>query len=244
MFVSTERKTCGSCRLELPVSAFNRAGAGLQHWCRECFREYFRRRGAAHVRQVAAATAKRVASTRICMVEFLAEHPCVDCGERDPTVLDFDHVGVKRELVSALVARAAPWPRIVDEIAECEVRCANCHRRVTARRAGWSRLAGNVDDPRRGFSAPVRRNLNFVHGVLARSACVDCGEPDMIVLEFDHVGVKRGQVSQMVFNVSLATLEREMAECEVRCCNCHRRVTAARRRLAREAASTVSDGPP
>jgi hypothetical protein len=196
------------------------------------------------VRQVAAATAKRVASTRMRMVEFLAGHPCVDCGERDPAVLDFDHVGVKRELVSALVARAAPWSRIVEEIAQCEVRCANCHRRVTARRAGCSRLAGNVDDPRRGFSAPVRRNLNFVHGVLARSACVDCGEDDMLVLEFDHVGVKRGQVSQMVFNVSLATLEREIAECEVRCCNCHRRVTATRRRLAREAASTVSNGPP
>jgi hypothetical protein len=90
----------------------------------------------------------------------------------------------------------------------------------------------------------VRRNVNFVHGILARSSCTDCGERDMLVLEFDHVGVKRGQVSKMVFNVSLATLEREIAECEVRCCNCHRRVTAARRRLARDAGSTVSDGPP
>ena len=244
MFVSIERKTCGRCREDLPASAFNRAGAGLQHWCRECFRDYFRRRGATHVRQVVAATAKRVASTRARMAEFLAEHPCVDCGEGDPAVLDFDHVGVKRELVSALVARAAPWARIVEEIGQCEVRCANCHRRVTAQRAGWSRVAGDVDDPRRGFSVPVRRNLNFVHGVLARSACVDCGERDMTVLEFDHVGVKRAQVSKMVFNVSLATLEHEIAECEVRCCNCHRRVTAARRRLAREAGTTVSGGPP
>lgn len=244
MFVLVESKTCGSCGLDLPVSAFNRAGAGLQHWCRECFREYFRRRGATHVRQVVAAKAKRVAATRGRMARFFASHPCVDCGECDPDVLDFDHIGVKRELVSALVARAAPWARIIEEIERCEVRCANCHRRVTAQRAGWSRLVGNVDDPRRGFSAPVRRNLNHAHGVLARSACVDCGEHDMLVLEFDHVGVKRGQVSQMVFNVSLATLEREIAECEVRCCNCHRRVTAARRRLARQTGSTVSDGPP
>lgn len=159
-------------------------------------------------------------------------------------MLDFDHVGEKRELVSALVARAAAWPRIEAEIAQCEVRCANCHRRVTARRAGWSRLAGNADDPQRGFSAPVRRNLNLVHGTLARSSCADCGERDMLVLEFDHVGVKRGQISQMVFNVSLATLEREIAECEIRCCNCHRRATARRRALARGAGSTVSGGPP
>lgn len=146
--------------------------------------------------------------------------------------------------MSALVARGAPWARIAEEIAQCEVRCANCHRRVTARRAGWSRLVGNVDDPRRGFSAPVRRNLNYVHGVLARSACVDCGERDMVVLEFDHVGVKRAQISKMVFNVSLATLEREVAECELRCCNCHRRMTARRRALARDAGSTVSVEPP
>jgi len=53
-----------------------------------------------------------------------------------------------------------------------------------------------------------------------------------------------GQVSQLVFNVSLATLKREIAECEIRCCNCHRRVTAERRALSREARSTVSGGPP
>ena len=244
MFVSIVSKICGSCGLELPAAAFNRAGTGLQHWCRECFRDYFRRRGDAHIRQVSASRAKRVAATRARMAAFLAERSCVDCGERDPAVLDFDHVGEKRELVSALVARAARWPRIEEEIAQCEVRCANCHRRVTAQRAGWSRLVGNVDDPQRGFSAPVRRNLNYVHDVLARSACVDCGERDMVVLEFDHVGVKRGQVSKMVFNVALATLEREIAECEVRCCNCHRRVTAARRLRARRPRSTVSDGPP
>lgn len=230
--------------MELPTSAFNRAGAGLQHWCRECFRDYFRRRGETHLRQVRASRAKRVAAARAHLAEHLNDHPCVDCGESDVRVLDFDHVGEKRELVSSLVARGAPWRRIAAEIVQCEVRCANCHRRVTARRAGWSRLAGDVDDPRRAFSAPVRRNLNLVHGILARSSCVDCGEQDMLVLEFDHVGTKRGQISHMVFNVSLATLEREIAECEIRCCNCHRRITALRRTLAREARTTVSVEPP
>ena len=244
VFVSADRKTCGSCRRDLPASAFNRSGAGLQHWCRDCFRDYFARRGATHLRQVVASRAKRVAAVKAQTVDYLRAHPCVDCGESDVRVLDFDHIGEKRELVSSLVARGARWNRIVEEIAECQVRCANCHRRVTAQRAGWSRLAGNVDDPRRGFTAPVRRNLNHVHGILAHSSCVDCGERDMLVLEFDHVGVKCGQVSKMVFNVSLATLEREIAECEIRCCNCHRRVTAARRALARKAGSTVSVEPP
>ncbi len=140
--------------------------------------------------------------------------------------------GDKSALVSALVAWGAPRGRIEAEIAHCEVRCANCHRRVTARRAGWSRLAGDVDDPRRGFSAPVRRNLRHVHEVLAGGHCVDCGETDMLVLEFDHVGAKRGQISTMVWNVSFATLLAEIAKCEIRCCNCHRRATAKRRGTA------------
>ena len=238
------RKICGRCRQNLPVTAFNRAGDGRQHWCRTCFREYFKERGAFHVEQSQASRRRRVEAARSALAVYLAAHPCVDCGERDSLVLDFDHVGIKRELVSSLVARGAPWPRIEEEIAQCEVRCANCHRRMTARRAGWSRLAGDVDDPRRGFSGPVRRNLNLVHGVLARSQCVDCGEQDSLVLEFDHIGVKRRQVSKMVFNVALATLEREIAGCEIRCCNCHRRMTAGRRALAREAGTTVSVEPP
>jgi len=242
--VNDERKHCGRCKRDLPRASFNRAGADLQHWCRECFRDYFRRRGAKHLQQAAASRRGRAAKARASLVAYLHAHPCVDCGERDLRVLDFDHLGEKRELVSSLVARGAPWERIEAEIALCEVRCANCHRRVTARRAGWSRLAHDVDDPRRGFSVSVRRNLNHVHGILALGACEDCGERDMLVLEFDHVGIKREQVSRMVFNVSLATLKQEIAECELRCCNCHRRATAQRRELARESRSTVSVEPP
>ena len=159
-------------------------------------------------------------------------------------MLEFDHVGSKTALVSALVAWGARRSRLEAEIARCAVRCVDCHRRVTARRAGWSRLAGDVDDPRRGFSAPVRRNLNHVHGLLAAGRCVDCGEADMLVLEFDHVGVKRGQISTMAWNVSLEALQRELAGCEIRCCNCHRRVTRQRSVKSRSDALESATRPP
>lgn len=71
--------------------------------------------------------------------EYLSTHPCVDCGELDPIVLEFDHVGPKLADVGTLL-RKHSWKLIAAEIAKCEVRCANCHRRVTARRAGWLRL--------------------------------------------------------------------------------------------------------
>lgn len=58
---------------------------------------------------------------------------CVDCGETDPVVLDFDHVsGRKSAGVSRM--RTSSLPKLLTEIAKCEVRCANCHRRVTTQR--------------------------------------------------------------------------------------------------------------
>ncbi|MFY9714573.1 MAG: hypothetical protein WAK00_13965 [Microbacterium sp.] len=73
------------------------------------------------------------------MVDHLRTHPCVDCGETDPVVLDFDHLpGLpkKFEVARAVNASTRAWSTIAAEIMKCEVVCANCHRRRTARRGG------------------------------------------------------------------------------------------------------------
>lgn len=63
---------------------------------------------------------------------YLREHPCVDCGEIDPIVLEFDHVrGTKKFHISTGVLRGRGPKSLAEEIAKCEVRCANCHRRKT-----------------------------------------------------------------------------------------------------------------
>lgn len=69
------------------------------------------------------------------IVEYLRDHPCIDCGESDPVVLEFDHLRDKRfEIAQGLAYRR--WSSILEEIAKCEVVCANCHRRRTAARRG------------------------------------------------------------------------------------------------------------
>lgn len=70
--------------------------------------------------------------------DYLAIHHCVDCKEDDPIVLDFDHVrGKKKERISQLVTQNYSLNVIKKEVAKCEVRCANCHRRKTAKQCGW-----------------------------------------------------------------------------------------------------------
>jgi hypothetical protein len=135
--------------------------------------------------------------------------------------------------VGKLVREAYRLERVVAEIAKCELVCANCHRRRTRRRArswrtdpDWSAEA----DPR-----PLRRrNLLFIANYLGSATCADCGEADVAVLDFDHVGVKRYGVVQLAYReASIASLEREIAECEVRCANCHRRRTIIQQRQFR-----------
>lgn len=75
-------------------------------------------------------TARAKVRNRKFIFEFLLKNPCVDCGESDPVVLEFDHVvGKKHRNVSAMVINASSIKKIQEEIDKCEVRCANCHRR-------------------------------------------------------------------------------------------------------------------
>ena len=83
------------------------------------------------------------------LIEYFAAHPCIDCGETDPIVLEFDHLRDKRFDIGAALAYRN-WQSILDEIEKCEVVCANCHRRRTARRRGTLRAILTQVDPDRG----------------------------------------------------------------------------------------------
>lgn len=107
------------------------------------------------------------------MISYLLEHPCVDCGETDITVLEFDHLRDKTKDVSALMKGTSSWSRIEAEILKCAVRCANCHRRETERRR---RRVPSLVVP-----ATKRRAPAFAQRTEARldavRQCRACGEP-------------------------------------------------------------------
>ena len=69
----------------------------------------------------------------------LLNNPCVDCGEADIIVLEFDHVGGDKHFnISDATRLGYGMPKLKAEMAKCEVRCANCHRKKTYERGGWA----------------------------------------------------------------------------------------------------------
>lgn len=213
------RRRCSRCEREQPLSAFNRAGAGYQYWCRACFRSYFRTRGDAHVTAVREARERRRAEAREQVRAHLASQRCADCGEDEVLVLEFDHLGrEKNGAIANLVIAGTGRKRLERELALCEVVCANCHRRRTAKRGRFFRFTREVPAY---WTRAQRRNREYLLSVLERSPCVDCGETDPLVLDFDHLRDKRAAVTTLANSCSLATLHSEIAKCVVRCANCH-----------------------
>jgi len=74
-------------------------------------------------------------ATRIKALEYLAAKGCSCCGERDPRVLEFDHIEPREKLydIAKLFADGYSWgaEKLREEIRKCRVICANCHRRHT-----------------------------------------------------------------------------------------------------------------
>lgn len=134
-------KRCSGCNSTLPLAEFNRnrqAADGRQAYCRACFAAWHQRNKAAHNAQIHARNKRVAAVIQKRLLAYLREHPCVDCGERDVLVLEFDHLRDKTHNIAYLI-RCGSWERVLAEIAKCEVVCANCHGRRTARRGGCLR---------------------------------------------------------------------------------------------------------
>lgn len=80
---------------------------------------------------------KKVLQTK--MIDYLSEHPCVQCGEDDMRTLEFDHINpsLKSFGISKAITDGRNWGEILLEIKKCRVLCANCHKKHTATQNGW-----------------------------------------------------------------------------------------------------------
>ena len=145
--LDSETRKCTVCGVERPISEFpvkNKKTGRRGTRCRGCRSAYgklhYKKNRDSYLSRTKARRHKERDSYWSWLMMYLVAHPCVDCGETDPVVLQFDHRDdtTKVATVGALLARAS-WASLLGEIAKCDVRCANCHRLRTAERFGWSK---------------------------------------------------------------------------------------------------------
>ena len=137
----TPFKRCSSCRELKPLEEFHLDRGrrdGRQNFCKPCNiavnKRWYREHPEARPERMDEYNRVRRRGRHREVWAYLCEHPCVDCGEDDPVVLEFDHLRDKVDNISKMASLKRPWSVILEEIEKCEVVCANCHRRRTAAR--------------------------------------------------------------------------------------------------------------
>jgi hypothetical protein len=113
-------RTCGRCGVRKPASDFahrRKALGQLDNYCRVCRAEYKQAHYAANRRryiEMAQARKRRLARERATLLlDFFGSHPFADCGERDPVVLEFDHLDDKSFGISKGL-RDHSWDAVLD----------------------------------------------------------------------------------------------------------------------------------
>jgi hypothetical protein len=134
-----DERRCTRCDVVKPLDDFSVCSERRLTQCKPCkviiCAEYRRDPVTQERGRIRSLRRSRVNKERVW--DYLSSHPCVDCGEADPVVLEFDHVrGVKAQPIAKMLSSVA-WERIAAEIEKCDVRCANCHRRKTAAERGF-----------------------------------------------------------------------------------------------------------
>jgi hypothetical protein len=135
--MDTPLKKCCTCGLLRSVTDFNkraRAADGLQSRCRSCCRDWYLANRQSHGKVTRARSKSLRDDLANRLMNYLLEHPCLDCGMSDIRCLEFDHrdPAEKRYNVAAMVELQKSWVEILSEIEKCDIRCANCHRIRTA----------------------------------------------------------------------------------------------------------------
>ena len=146
-------KTCTGCGDPKPETYFYLQDkmTGRRHAeCKDCYSEHRKAYYKSHYlkygemyrerAKIRRARIKRELQQK--MMRYLADKSCLQCGENDTCVLDFDHINPQEKSFS--IARATTngleWDKILTEISKCQILCANCHRKRTAMSNGWYKL--------------------------------------------------------------------------------------------------------
>lgn len=180
---------------------------------------------------------KRRQAATTAFLRDLRRVPCADCGGRfEPFQMDFDHRDPTTKSFWLMSSRAQLKPRwrLLEEVAKCDVVCANCHS-LRTRRQHRQRLAQRGLVGRSPRIREYRERWRYHADLLDQIRdvpCQDCGGRfPPCAMEFDHrdPATKVRSVTRMISNASIERILAEVDKCDVVCSNCHRTRTYRRR---------------
>lgn len=124
-------KRCPGCGRHLAAASFGgnrRRHDGLQSQCKDCKQrsqaDWYQGHRERHRQNTVRRRGERRRENVSRLIDYLLNHPCADCGETDPLVLQFDHVhGGKVKDVALLLTQGYSWETVSREMEKCEVRC-------------------------------------------------------------------------------------------------------------------------
>jgi hypothetical protein len=189
---------CGETKAQADFAFADIAKGTRQRHCRKCQAAYRRAHYLANRdtyirREVARINAFRI-ENRALMLAYLLAHPCIECGETNPVMLDFDHrdPSTKSGNIGSIAARK-PWHLVLPEIEKCDVRCANCHMRRTAEQQNWrkARKEPIAQGPWLLRQLPQGQPLSVADQTRATKVCTGCGL-ERPITEFPVKHKKRG----------------------------------------------------
>jgi hypothetical protein len=139
-------KRCIGCDEVFPLEEFievEKSLDGRGSRCEACrsdwWQDYYSKTKDTTNPKRAEVNARRRKEHQLFFAEYLLSHPCVDCGETDILLLDFDHINNDKSF-NVTANMGGNLDKIRSEILKCEVRCLICHRVKTAKTFGSWRL--------------------------------------------------------------------------------------------------------
>jgi len=150
---------------------------------------------------------------------------CVDCGEINLCILEFDHLGNKTGLVLTM-----KFDEMETEAAKCVMRCRNCHAVKSCKENNYKSYKDSVsEDPRNVSNRRLRtRRRNYISSIKKIvGGCQKCEkkyEDNPYIFDFDHIerkGKKYGIGWYVSHGSSVKLINEEIKKCVLLCKNCH-----------------------
>lgn len=129
-------RICNKCMVEKEIVefAFKRKEKNERRKiCKDCCHKYqkihYQKNKNWYIKRAKTNGKKQRERNQLYLLDYLKSKKCIDCGNNDVRVLEFDHQrGVDKKNNIADMMHHFSWKKILEEIEKCDIRCANCHR--------------------------------------------------------------------------------------------------------------------